>query len=67
MLLVVAAAAVVLIGAVTAVNIIRRTRANPPGGAGSTRRDGPDPTGDPAAGRARERGRGRVVRHPTTG
>ncbi len=39
MLLVVAAAAVVLVGAVTAVNVIRRTRANPPAG-------GP-PAGDP--------------------
>ena len=40
-LLVVAAGAVVLVGAVTAVNVIRRTRANPPAG------DQPD--GDPPA------------------
>jgi hypothetical protein len=46
-LLVVAAAAVALIGAVTAVNIIRRTRTNPPAGGPTT--EGP-PAGDPTAG-----------------
>ena len=40
-LLVVAAGAVVLVGAVTAVNVIRRTRANPPAG--------DEPDGDPPA------------------
>jgi hypothetical protein len=50
-LLVGAAAAVALIGAVTAVNIIRRTRANPPGG--SPTAEGP-PAGDPTAGSSPE-------------
>jgi hypothetical protein len=50
-LLIVAAAAVALIGAVTAVNIIRRTRANPPGG--SPTAEGP-PAGDPTAGSSPE-------------
>lgn len=51
-LLVVAAAAIVVLGAVTAVNIIRRTKANPPGGAPGTSGDGGDPgpgAGDPGA------------------
>jgi hypothetical protein len=46
-LLVVAAAAVVLVGAVTAVNIIRRTRANPPAGGPTTEGR---PAGDSTAG-----------------
>jgi hypothetical protein len=51
-LLVVAAAAVVVLGAVTAVNIIRRTKANPPGGAAGTSGDGGDsgPDADSGAG-----------------
>jgi len=45
-LLVVAAAAVVLVGTATAVNIIRRTRANPP--AGSPPAEGDPTTSDPS-------------------
>jgi hypothetical protein len=47
-LLVVAAAAVVLVGAVTAVNIIRRTRGTPP--AGGPPAEGPPAEGPPAEG-----------------
>jgi hypothetical protein len=47
-LVVVAAAAVAFIGAVTAVNIIRRTRANPPAGGPTT--EGPAAGGGPSTG-----------------
>jgi hypothetical protein len=64
-LLVVAAAAVALIGAVTAVNIIRRTRANPP--AGGPTPEGPS-AGDSAAGGSPENAAtGAPSDTPTTG
>ena len=72
-LLVVAAAAIVVLGAVTAVNIIRRTKANPPGGAAGTSGDGgqtgPDADSGPDAGdpAAEQPGTGAPSEPTTTG